>query len=69
MDKAFLLTRVIYFQVIRKATGACNETMSRKAWDVHGFVGQRARVKLVDSSSSSWGHINFDDLKGDISCV
>ena len=42
--------------------------MSRKFWDVHAFVGRTARVKLVDFSSVHWGHINFDDLEGDISC-
>ena len=42
--------------------------MTRKTWDVGSFVGQRARVKLVDLSSGGWGHINFDDLRGDISC-
>ena len=36
----------------------------------HGaFIGQRARVQLVDHSSNGWGHINFDDLKGDIICA
>lgn len=42
--------------------------MAREAWDVQEFIGQRARVKLVDVSSGAWGHINFDDLNGDFSC-
>ena len=42
--------------------------MTSKTWDVGAFVGQRAHVKLVDFSSGEWGHINFDDLKGDMSC-
>jgi len=42
--------------------------MTRKTWGVGAFVGQRARVKLVDVSSGGWGHINFDDLKGDMNC-
>ena len=42
--------------------------MTRKFWDVGAYIGQRARVKLVDFSLGGWGHINFDDLKGDISC-
>jgi len=57
-----------FLQVVRKESGNCDETMTRKTWDVAAFIGQRARVRLVDVSSDSWGHINFDDLKGDITC-
>ena len=42
--------------------------MARETWDVEEFVGQRAQVKLIDASSGAWGHINFDDLNGDIDC-
>lgn len=42
--------------------------MTRETWDVQNYIGQIARVKLVDGSG--WfGHINFDDLKGDIRCM
>ena len=58
----------IVFQVVRRATGKCTETMSRESWDVHEYVGQLARLRLVDASSGGWGHINFDDMKGDIDC-
>jgi len=60
---------IVGHKVVRSATGKCSETMTRKVWDVHAYVGQKAHVKLVDFSSGGWGHINFDDLKGDISCV
>ena len=43
--------------------------MTRKIWDVQNYVGQIARVKLMDSSSGIWGHINCDDLKGDMRCM
>lgn len=55
-------------QVVRKETGKCSETMAYRTWDVAVFIGKRARIKLVDVSSDAWGHINFDDVKGDISC-
>ena len=42
--------------------------MTRKFWIISQYIGQPARVRLVDDSSGDWGHINFDDLKGDISC-
>lgn len=60
--------KLLFLQVVRKESGNCGETMNRKTWDVAAFIGQRARVRLVDVSSDSWGHINFDDLKGDITC-
>lgn len=59
---------IIGAKVVKQVTGKCHETMIRKFWDVGAYVGKSARVKLVDFSSGSWGHINFDDLKGDISC-
>ena len=42
--------------------------MSRRSWDVQDLIGQHAGVRLIDDSSEAWGHINFDDLKGDIIC-
>ena len=42
--------------------------MFRKSWDVKEFIGQYAQVRLVDKSSGDWGHIKFDELKGDIIC-
>ena len=64
---------LLSLQVVKTATGAsvgdpCTETMLRRTWDVEAYVGQRAQVRLVDDSSASWGHINFDDLRGEITC-
>lgn len=61
---------IIFFflQVVRNETGNCSETMRLKSWDVQNFIGQRARVRLVDNSSEGWGHINYDLLGGDINC-
>ena len=53
---------------MKNDTGQCKETMTRKEWNVKEFIGQSAQLRLVDSSSDGWGHINFDDLKGEISC-
>ena len=59
---------LLFLQAVRNETGYCNESMTRKTWDVAAFIGQRACVRLIDVSLGSWGHINFDDLKGDITC-
>ncbi|XP_022785501.1 uncharacterized protein LOC111325850 isoform X1 [Stylophora pistillata] len=55
-------------KVVRNETGNCLETMYRKSWDVEEFIGHYAKVRLVDEKICCWGHINFDDLKGDIIC-
>ena len=57
-----------YMQAVRNERGNCSETMYRKSWDVKEFIGQYAQVRLVDKRDFRWGHINFDDLKGDIIC-
>jgi len=49
--------------VVRKATGKCNETLAVMSWDVRPFQGQTARIRIVDHSSSGWGHINVDDIR------
>ena len=43
--------------------------MARQTWDASEFVGQKAFLRLVDADSNAWGHINFDDLRGDINFV
>ena len=58
----------VFFQVVKTTTGKCAITMVNETWHVGAFIGQGARVRLVDFSSGGWGHINFDDLRGDISC-
>ncbi|XP_027037597.1 uncharacterized protein LOC113666043 [Pocillopora damicornis] len=55
-------------QVVKQSTGRCIETLTQGTWHVQEFLGKRAFVKLIDISSGAWGHINFDDLKGNISC-
>ena len=63
-----MIKECILFQVVRNITGKCSDTMVRETWDVEEFVGQRVQVNLIDASSGAWGHINFDDLNGDIIC-
>ena len=41
----------------------CIETMSEKSWNVSGFTGSQAQLRLIDHSSEGWGHINFDHLQ------
>jgi hypothetical protein len=53
---------IVNGRAVLKATGRCNETMSRVSWNVNPFRGQTAQIRLVDASGGGWGHINFDDV-------
>ena len=53
---------------VPKATSTGTVRMGRYWWDVSAYVGKCASVKLVDSSSASWGHTLFDDLRASPPC-
>ena len=57
------LELVVDGQVVRSATGNCDESMVRKSWVVRDLKGKHARIRAVDESSGGWGHLNFDDIK------
>jgi hypothetical protein len=44
----------------------CKEYMVTRSWDVSGYHGITARLRLVDEKEAGWGHINFDYLEGQI---
>ena len=55
-------------QVVRKAfADECREKMRRREWDVRQFKNRIAQIRLVDASRQ--GHMNFDDLWGDFTCI
>ena len=49
--------------VRKKTTKACNEAMTEKSWNVTGYAGKHAQLRLVDHYSGHWGHVNFDHLQ------
>lgn len=49
-------------QIIRTATGANNEKLVWKGWDVSAFSGSTAVIEIVDSLTGGWGHINVDEI-------
>ena len=63
-----IFSLLLVLQAVRNATGGCHETMTSESWNVEEFVGKNAQVKLIDNSPGGWDHINFDDLRGDITC-
>ena len=54
---------VIFETRAEEVSANCIETMSDKSWNVSGFTGSRAQLRLIDHSSEGWGHINFDHLQ------
>ena len=55
--------KVIFETKAEKGSEDCIETMSEKSWNVSGFTGSQAQLRLIDHSSGAWGHINFDHLQ------
>jgi microsomal dipeptidase-like Zn-dependent dipeptidase len=44
-------------------TGMNVELMRREWWDVRPHRDKTLRIRIVDSASGSWGHINVDDFR------
>jgi hypothetical protein len=53
-----------YFQ-IHASSGRNSERMERVNWPVRELQNEQARIRIVDLSSGSWGHINVDDIRFD----
>lgn len=50
----------------REAVKSCfrnSEQMYREKFSLQGFQNKMARIKIVDSSSGNWGHINVDHIR------
>ncbi len=49
--------------IIYKETGKNTETMDERLWDLDPWLGRTVYLKIVDNSSTSFGHINVDGIK------
>jgi len=49
-------------KVVRTATGRDDEQLDWETWDVGDLMGKAARIRIVDTSSAGWGHINVDQI-------
>jgi sucrose-6-phosphate hydrolase SacC (GH32 family) len=51
-------------QILLRQTGINDEAFIHITWDTSKWAGQKVHIRVHDSSTSeSWGHINFDDLR------
>ena len=55
---------IIGGEVVRKETPKeCDEAMKEKSWNVTGYAGKNAQLRLIGHYLGYWGHINFDHLQ------
>ena len=49
-------------KVVRSATGWRSDHLTPMSWDVSRWMGQSARVQIVDEAKGDWGHINVNRI-------
>ena len=47
------------------ARGIDNQVMQKAEWDLSSYVGKKMFIKVVDQSTSGWGHITADNFQFD----
>lgn len=47
------------------ARGINNQVMQKARWDLTPYAGQKLFIKVVDNSTTGWGHITVDDFQFD----
>lgn len=53
---------VVNGEAVRRSTGMNEDLMKWRNWDVSSFIGQPARIEIIDSVTERWGHINVDHI-------
>ena len=48
---------------VARATGACDERMHNRSFDLSAYEGRSATLRVVDASKSRWGHVNVDHFR------
>jgi sucrose-6-phosphate hydrolase SacC (GH32 family) len=56
------LNLLIDGKVVKSATGWRSNRLVPSSWDVSRFLGQNARIQVMDSASGDWGHISVDHI-------
>ncbi|MHC4575020.1 MAG: glycoside hydrolase family 32 protein, partial [Planctomycetota bacterium] len=53
---------IIDGKIVRSITGRNEETLRWRSWDVRGFRARKASIRIVDTKSGDWGHLNIDSI-------
>ncbi|MDB4142217.1 hypothetical protein N9085_01350 [Akkermansiaceae bacterium] len=50
-------------QVVYRSTALKNdESLKQGSWDLKGFRGQSAQIRIIDQAIGDWGHVNIDQI-------
>lgn len=50
---------------VQFARGVNDQVMQNAAWDLEPYVGKKMFIKVVDDSTTGWGHVTVDDFQFD----
>jgi len=50
---------------VETARGINDQSMQNASWDLTPYAGQKMYIKVVDKSTTGWGHITVDDFQFD----
>lgn len=53
---------VIDGRIVKSATGRNSDRLTPASWDVRGFMGKSAMVRIVDEAGGRWGHVNVEHV-------
>ncbi len=56
------LNLIIDGKVVETKTGVNTEVLYWANWDVHKYIGKQAKIEIVDSNTSGFGHILIDQI-------
>jgi len=49
-------------KIVHSVTGRNEETLRWRSWDVRTFRAKKAKIRIVDTKSGDWGHLNIDSI-------
>lgn len=51
--------------LLQTARGVNDQLMQKARWDLNPYTGRNMFIKIVDQSTTGWGHITVDDFQFD----
>ncbi len=61
-ERVTCLDLLVDGELVRSATGRNSDALAAASWDVRRWAGRTARVRIVDTATGHWGHVNVDRI-------